>query len=166
MLQTTLCYIERADSYLMLHRVSKKNDANHDKWIGVGGKLEWGESPEECLLREVREETGLELASYTYRGLLTFLYDDKEPEYIFTYTAAAQFSDADTEAASFAACDEGHLAWVKKTDIPSLSLWEGDQLMFRLLAEAHSQPFSLKLVYKKDVLTEAYECSDGIKRLL
>lgn len=166
MLLTTLCYIERDDSYLMLHRISKKHDVNHGKWIGVGGKLEQGESPEECLLREVREETGLQLRSYTYRGLLTFLCDDNEPEYIFTYTAAADLPDDAAQAALFAACKEGKLAWVKKEDIPSLSLWEGDRLMFQQLFKNESRPFSLKLHYQNDVLTEAYDCTNGMQNCL
>ena len=83
MMQTTLCYLEKDGQYLMLHRVSKKNDVNHDKWIGVGGKFEPGETPEECLLREVKEETGLTLLQYSFRGILTFICDQQEPEYIF-----------------------------------------------------------------------------------
>lgn len=139
MLQTTLCYIEQDGKYLMLHRVSKKQDVNKDKWIGVGGKFEPGEAPEECLLREVKEETGLTLLSYRFRGILTFRCNMAEPEYIFLYTAD-RFEGTITE------CDEGELTWVKKEDVFSLNLWEGDKIMFRLLEE-REDPFSLKLTY-------------------
>ena len=147
MLQTTLCYIEQDEKYLMLHRISKKNDVNKDKWIGVGGKFEAGETPEECLMREVTEETGLTLLDYTFRGIMTFIYNNLEPEYIFLYTANS-FSGEMKE------CDEGKLEWVKKSDISSLNIWEGDKLMFKMLNESEN-PFSIKLVYKDDVLIES-----------
>ncbi len=147
MLLTTLCYIENQDSYLMLHRVKKKKDVNQDKWIGVGGKFEPGESPEECLLREVREETGLVLTSYRLRGLLTFLSEGWESEYIFLYTA----DDYEGEVGE---CAEGTLKWVKKEEISSLNLWQGDKLFFRLLNE-DAPFFSLKLSYVGDELKEA-----------
>lgn len=149
MLQTTLCYIEKEGKYLMLHRVSKKQDVNKDKWIGVGGKFEPGEAPEECLLREVKEETGLNLLSYRYRGVLTFRCDMAEPEYIFLYTA-------DEYEGTLTQCDEGELVWVDKEDVFSLNLWEGDKVMFRLLSE-RDEPFSLKLTYRGDTLVEAKE---------
>lgn len=145
MLQTTLCYIEQDGKYLMLHRISKKNDVNKDKWIGIGGKFEPGEMPEECLLREVYEETGLTLNSYKFRGILTFVCDCAEPEYIFLYTSndfSGQIKD----------CDEGELCWVEKEKVFDLNIWEGDKVMFRLLDEK-KEPFSLKLVYEKDSLT-------------
>ena len=126
----------------MLHRTKKENDVNKGKWIGVGGKFEAGEAPEECLLREVMEETGLELTSYRYRGLLSFIYADKEPEYIFTYTA-------DGFSGELHECNEGELKWVKIEDIKYLSLWEGDRIMHRLLEEG-SGVFSLKLVYDEE----------------
>ena len=125
---TTLCYLERDGQYLMLHRISKKQDVNRDKWIGVGGKFERNEAPEECLLREVREETGYALLSYRFRGILTFLYNDDEPEYIFLYTSD-QFEGEPKD------CDEGVLEWVDKDRIQTLNLWEGDQVMFRLMEE-------------------------------
>lgn len=153
MMQTTLCYIEQDGKYLMLHRISKKQDVNRDKWIGVGGKFEPGEAPEECLLREVREETGLTLLDYRFRGILTFCCDDMEPEYIFLYTA-------DRFTGRMQSCDEGTLEWVRKEDLFSLNLWEGDKLMFRLLEE-RSAPFSLKLCYRRNVLTEARELGPG-----
>ncbi len=149
MLQTTLCYLEKDNQYLMLHRISKKQDVNQGKWIGVGGKFEMGEAPEECLLREVKEETGLTLLSYRFRGVLTFCCDSAEPEYIFLYTS-------DQFEGTIAPCDEGKLTWVDKTKVFDLNLWEGDKLMFRLLAE-REEPFSLKLCYQGDVLVEARE---------
>lgn len=144
---TTLCYIEREDSYLMLHRISKKNDVNRDKWIGVGGHLESGESPEDCLLREVKEETGLTLTSYQFRGILTFQFNDNESEYICLYTA-------DGFEGELSECDEGTLEWVDKSAVEALNLWEGDKIFFRLLDEGR-QFFSLKLVYRGDTLLEA-----------
>lgn len=143
---TTLCYIEKDDSYLMLHRVSKKNDVNKDKWIGVGGHFEAGESPEDCLLREVKEETGLMLTSYRFRGLLTFVFNDNEAEYICLYTADG-FEGEITD------CDEGTLEWVSKKKIPELNLWEGDKIFFELLNR--NEPFfSMKLVYQGDTLVD------------
>ena len=143
---TTLCYIEKDDSYLMLHRVSKKNDVNRDKWIGVGGHFEAGESPEDCLLREVKEETGLTLTSYRFRGLLTFVFNDNEAEYICLYTAD-EFEGEITD------CDEGTLEWVSKKKIPDLNLWEGDKIFFELLNR--NEPFfSMKLVYQGDTLVD------------
>lgn len=144
---TTLCYLERAGQYLMLHRVSKKNDVNKDKWIGVGGKFERGETPEECLLREVREETGLTLLGYRLRGLLTFLYNEDEPEYIFLYTS-------DRFEGELSECDEGVLEWVDQDRLETLNLWEGDKIMFRLLREREDY-FSLKLRYQGDTLLGA-----------
>lgn len=147
MVLTTLCYIENEDSYLMLHRVKKEKDVNKDKWIGVGGKFEPDESPEECLLREVWEETGLRLTSYRPRGILTFMSEGWETEYIFLYTA-------DGFTGNVSECPEGDLCWVKKEEIAHLNLWEGDQIFFRLLKEGVPF-FSLKLSYQGDVLKEA-----------
>ena len=144
---TTLCYIEKNDAYLMLHRVSKKNDINHDKWIGVGGHFEKNESPEDCLLREVKEETGLSLTSWRFRGIVTFVSDGDFNEYMCVYTADG-FSGEVRE------CDEGVLEWVKKEDIEKLELWEGDRIFLRLLAQ-NAPFFSLKLVYENGVLTSA-----------
>lgn len=143
---TTLCYIEKDGCYLMMHRVSKKNDINRDKWIGVGGHFEAGESPEDCLLREVREETSLTLTSWRFRGIVTFVSDDDPAEYMCLYTA-------DSFTGSLGSCDEGSLEWVAKADIEKLNLWEGDKIFLRLLAE-DAPFFSLKLVYKKGVLVE------------
>lgn len=145
---TTLIYIEQNSSYLMLHRVSKKNDINHDKWIGVGGHFEHQESPEDCLLREVKEETGLTLGSYNFRGIVTFVSDDDPAEYMHLFTST-DFSGDLIE------CDEGKLEWVPFEKIETLELWEGDKIFLKLLKE-NAPFFSLKLVYKQGKLTEAF----------
>lgn len=132
----------------MLHRVSKKNDINHDKWIGVGGHFEFGESPEDCLVREVKEETGLVLNSFDFRGIVTFISDDDPAEYMCLYTSN-DFSGKLIE------CDEGNLEWVKKSDFRSLNLWEGD-FIFLDLIEKKEPFFSLKLIYKNGNLTEYF----------
>ena len=139
---TTLCYIEQGDKYLMMHRIKKKNDLNHDKWIGVGGHFEEGESPEECLLREVREETGLTLTSWQFRGIVTFCDGNGLTEYMMLYTADEYTGDM----ISGDACDEGELVWVEKDKISDLPIWEGDKVFLRLLAQ-DAPFFSLKLVY-------------------
>lgn len=145
---SSLCYIEKDNQYLMLHRVKKVNDENHDKWIGVGGKFEWGESPEDCMLREVREETGYTLTSWKYRGIITFVYGEDTVEYMSLFTADG-FEGTPID------CDEGVLEWVAKDRVPELNLWEGDRIFFRLLEE-REEFFSLKLVYnKQDVLEQA-----------
>ena len=149
MRNTTLCYLEQDNAYLMLHRVTKKNDLNHDKWIGVGGKFEPFESPEDCLLREVQEETGLTLTSYRCRGVVTFLLGDLT-EYMFLYTADAWTGTLVKDAAR----NEGILEWVPKEQVEQLPIWEGDKIFFRLLEE--DRPFfSLKLRYEDDTLAEA-----------
>lgn len=147
MINTTLCYLERDGKYLMLHRVKKANDPSHDKWIGVGGKFEDGESPEECALRETREETGLTLTSYRYRGLVTFASDRWKTEYMHLFTADAWEGELTT-------CDEGELVWVEKSRLSTLPIWEGDKLFFRLLDE-DIPFFSLKLTYVGETLTSA-----------
>lgn len=144
---TTLCYIEKDNKYLMLHRVKKVNDENHDKWIGVGGKFEPGESPEDCLLREVKEETGLTLKQYDFRGIVTFVSDEWGTEYMHLFTATEYEGEVRT-------CDEGELLWVPKADIEKLNLWEGDKVFFRLLEESKDF-FSLKLRYEGDTLVES-----------
>jgi 8-oxo-dGTP diphosphatase len=149
---TTLCYIEKDDSYLMMHRIVKKNDVNKDKWIGVGGHFEHGESPEDCLFREVMEETGLKLTSFRFCGLVTFLSDmgtEKEAwEYMCLY-------HADGFEGEVKECDEGVLEWVKKEDVMKLNLWEGDKLFLRYMDEGRPF-FSLKLEYIKGKLISAY----------
>ncbi|MBQ8397351.1 MAG: 8-oxo-dGTP diphosphatase [Clostridia bacterium] len=147
MKNTTLCYIEDGERYLMLHRVKKTVDENKDKWIGIGGKFEEGESPEDCVLREVREETGLTLTRYRYRGIVTFVSNVWGTEYMHLFTADAWTGDLSD-------CDEGDLAWVRKADVTSLPIWPGDKIFLRLLAE-EAPFFSLKLVYRDETLTEA-----------
>lgn len=145
---STLCYIEKNHKYLMLHRTVKKNDVNKDKWIGVGGHFEKDESPEECLLREVKEETGYTLTSYRYRGLVTFVSGKGQTEYMSLFTA-------DGFEGEPIVCDEGELVWVDIDEIENLNIWEGDKIFFRLLAE-NREFFSLKLVYDaEDQLIEA-----------
>ena len=148
MINTTLCYIEQDGKYLMLHRVKKKNDINHDKWIGIGGKFEARESPEECLLREAREETGLTLTSWRYRGVVTFVAGpDSEAEYMHLFTA-------DGFSGTIKTCDEGNLEWIEKDRLLELTLWEGDKIFLHLLEE-NVPFFSLKLTYEGDTLTDA-----------
>lgn len=145
---STLCYIEKEHKYLMLHRIVKKNDVNKDKWIGVGGHFEQDESPEECLLREVKEETGYTLTSYRFRGLVTFVSGNGVTEYMSLFTA-------DGFEGNPIPCNEGHLEWVDMDEIQNLNIWEGDKIFFRLLAEER-EFFSLKLVYDgHDKLVEA-----------
>lgn len=150
MFNCTLCYIENdRGEYLMLHRVKKKNDVNHDKWIGVGGKFEPDESPEECVLREVREETGLELTEYRLRGIITFVQSGVETEYMFLYTATGWTGELASD------CREGVLEWVPKGDIYSLPIWRGDELFLRLIEDPDQPFFSMKLRYTGDDLAEA-----------
>ena len=144
---TTLCYIEKDGRYLMLHRVKKENDMNQDKWIGIGGHFEDGESPEECLCREVSEETGLRLTEYRLRGIITFVSDRWQTEYMFLYTATGY-------EGNIGECSEGVLEWVDKTAVYSLPIWEGDRIFFRLL-EQEEPFFSLKLRYKGETLIES-----------
>ncbi|MCR5588884.1 MAG: 8-oxo-dGTP diphosphatase [Bacteroidales bacterium] len=158
MKQTTLCYIDNGDSYLMLHRVKKANDASHGKWIGVGGKCEVDESPDECMLREVREETGLAITKWHYRGIVTFISDTWPNEYMHIFTATAWAGEPDMSID-----DEGTLAWIRKTDLPvsdgtgdpTITLWEGDKIFLRLLLDKEQPFFSLKLVYQQDEMTLA-----------
>lgn len=147
MKNTTVCYLERGTQYLLLHRTKKENDENAGKWIGVGGKCEENESPEDCMLREVREETGLSVTQHRLRGVITFVSDAWEGQYMYLFTAS-KWHGALTD------CDEGELAWVERTDMLHLPLWEGDRIFLALLAE--ERPFfSLKLVYQGDSLQQA-----------
>lgn len=147
MKMTTLCYIENNDCYLMLHRTKKKKDVNKDKWIGVGGHAEGNETPQECLLREVREETGLLLTSYKFRGLITFISDEYEAEMMCLFTADGYTGELIT-------CDEGELEWVKKSDVPQLPTWEGDAQFLKLLLEDEKRFFAMKLRYEGERLVE------------
>jgi len=167
MILTTLCYIEKDGAYLMLHRTKKEEDINAGKWIGVGGKFLPGESPGECLVREVMEETGLTLTSFRFRGFITFSQEEsEETEYMCLYTAdafsgadAARVTEGETVKSSEGSempvpvdCSEGELRWVKKEDVLLLNLWEGDRAFLKLLAE-DAPFFTMKLTYRGDVLT-------------
>lgn len=147
MKMTTLCYIEKEGKYLMLHRVKKHHDINAGKWIGVGGHVENGETPEECLLREVKEETGLTLTAYRLRGLVTFLSDACEAELMCVFTA-------DAFDGELIECDEGELAWVEKSDVLGLPTWEGDRVFLERLLSGDERFFSIKLRYEADHLVE------------
>ena len=148
MAYTVLCYLERDGQYLMLFRNRKKNDPNAGKWIGVGGRLEEGESPEDGLIREVREETGYRLTSYRLRGIVTFSSDVYEKEQMFLFTA-------DGFTGEPIACDEGELSWIPIEKIPSLPLWEGDRIFLPLIRDKDTPFFFLKLCYRGDDLTSA-----------
>ncbi|MBQ9059778.1 MAG: 8-oxo-dGTP diphosphatase [Firmicutes bacterium] len=160
MLITTLCYIEHKNHYLMLHRTKKAHDINEGKWIGVGGKFTDRESPEECLVREVFEETGYSLKSWRFRGFITFLQENYETEYMCLYTAdlpdAADPAFASDDASRWPVpdCNEGELAWIPKDRVGHLNLWPGDRIFLRLLLE-REEFFSLKLLYSGDDLLEA-----------
>ena len=145
---TTLCYICRGEDYLMLHRVKKAHDLNHDKWIGIGGKFEDKESPEDCLLREVWEETGLTLTRYRYRGIITFISDQWPTEYMHLFTA-------DGFTGSLKECDEGVLEWLPRRRLLELPHWEGDAIFLKLIEDDGQPFFSLKLRYEGEVLVEA-----------
>ncbi len=147
MRNTTLCHIEKNGCYLMLHRVKKENDLNRDKWVGIGGKFEDKESPEEANLRETLEETGLTLKNAEYRGIVTFVSDKWETEYMHIFYA-------DKFEGTVKECDEGELCWVNKKDIFSLPIWEGDKIFLRLLDEK-TPFFSLKLEYMVERLANA-----------
>ena len=147
MINSTLCYLERGDEYLMLHRVKKAHDLNHDKWIGVGGKFQEGESPEDCILRETWEETGMTLTEYRYRGLVTFVSDQAPTEYMHLFTATGWTGSPHP-------CDEGELAWIEKAALLRLPMWEGDKIFLDLL-DRDVPFFSLKLRYEGDRLTQA-----------
>lgn len=148
MKNTTLCYIHNdRGQTLLLHRVKKENDLNRDKWIGVGGHFEDKESPEECLLREVQEETGLTLTAYRYRGIVTFVSDRWETEYMHLFTGHGFTGEVKN-------CDEGTLEWVDDALVPTLPTWAGDRIFLNLLA-TDSPFFSLKLVYEGETLVHA-----------
>ncbi len=147
MKETTLCYIENSGKYLMLYRNKKKNDSNAGKWIGIGGKIESGESQEECMLREVREETGIELTKWKYRGIVDFLSDTWDDERMYLYTA-------ETDVWNVTSCNEGELRWIEKNDVESLNLWEGDRVFLKLILD-DAGFFELTLKYNGDTLQSA-----------
>lgn len=144
---TTLCYIEKDEKYLMLHRTKKKQDPNEGKWIGVGGHLEAGESPEDCLVREVLEETGYTLTNYQFRALISFLSDEQEPEMMCLFTA-------DGFEGTPIPCSEGELAWIPKEKVLELPTWEGDREFLKLLLQNERRFFTLKLVYQGNRLVD------------
>lgn len=148
MINTTLCYIEQNGKYLLLHRVKKENDVNRDKWIGIGGKFFENESPEECNAREVLEETGLTLKNARYRGIITFVCEGFEGEYMHLFTA-------DEFEGNLIDCDEGELCWVDKKEVLKLPIWVGDKIFLDLINNPLQPFFSLKLVYRGNTLTEA-----------
>ncbi|MBR3942742.1 MAG: 8-oxo-dGTP diphosphatase [Clostridia bacterium] len=159
MIETTLCYIEKDNKYLMLHRIKKENDINRDKWIGIGGKFEKGETKEECLLREAKEETGLTLTDYRYRGVVHFCPDTPIYEVMHLYTAHG-FEGKIKET-----CDEGSLEWIDKKDLFALTLWEGDKIFLKLIEKTETPFFTLSLSYDGDRLTQAILDGKEIKSL-
>ncbi len=148
MQNTTLCHIEKDGKYLMLHRVKKENDLNRDKWIAIGGKFEDKESPEQCNLREVYEETGLTLTNYSYRGIVTFVSDRCKTEYMHIFTS-------DSFTGTLHECDEGELCWVDKKELLNLPLWQGDKIFLKLIEDKNYPFFSLRLEYEGEKLISA-----------
>ena len=148
MRMTTLCYLEQNGCYLMLHRTKKENDFNKDKWLGIGGKFEEAESPEDCMRREVFEETGLTPTAWSYRGIITFISDEAPCEYMHLFTVTA-WEGTEKE------CDEGELAWIRKDDLLKLPMWEGDRLFLERIA-CPSPFFSMKLQYRGETLEKAF----------
>ncbi len=148
MKMTSLCYLEKDGKYLMLHRTVKENDENHDKWIGIGGKFEYGESPEECAIREIYEETGLIVTSLNYRGIVTFLSNEWGCEYMHLFTSTSWIGELNS------LCDEGELEFIDKDKLLSMNIWEGDKIFLKKI-QTPSPFFSLKLVYNKDTLEVA-----------
>lgn len=143
---TTLCYIEKDNQYLMLHRTKKENDQSHDKWLGIGGKLEKDESPEECMKREVLEETGFTVTSFIFAGVITFVSDIWETEYMFLYVVDGFTGD-------MIVCDEGDLKWIPEQDVMQLNLWEGDRIFINYLLKKN-YGFSIRYVYRGNVLEQ------------
>ena len=148
MRNTTLCYIEQGRDYLMLHRVKKTVDENKDKWIGIGGKFEEGESPEDCLIREIYEETGFKVNSWNYRGIITFVSDKWGTEYMHLF-------HSDDFTGDMHPCDEGEAEWVDIDRVLDLNLWEGDRIFLKYLLDKEMPFFSLKLMYRGDDLVKA-----------
>lgn len=151
MINSSLCYLEKDGKYLMLHRTKKQNDINKDKWLGVGGKLEEKESPEDAIKREVKEETGLTLQSFTMRGIVTYLSNQWETEYMFVFTSTDFTGDV-------IECNEGDLVWVEKEKVPDLPTWEGDKFILEYL-DKKDVFFSMKFIYEDEKLVE-YEITE------
>lgn len=144
MILSTLCYIEKDNQYLMLHRTKKKNDINRDKWIGIGGKFEENESPEECIIREVKEETGLRLKSYQLRCIVTYVSTNWENEYMYVFTS-------DDFEGNIIECNEGDLQWVNKDEVTKLNTWEGDKIFIEKM-QKDKNFFTVKFEYDGDKL--------------
>ena len=147
MILSTICYIEKDNKYLMLHRTKKEKDINKNKWIGVGGKIEEGESPEECILREVKEETGLTLRTYKLRGIVTYVSTTCETDYMYLFSA----NDFEGDLIE---CNEGDLQWIEKDEIMDLTLWEGDKIFLNKLLQEDSSFFSIKFEYDGEKLVK------------
>ena len=147
MKETTLCYVQKDNNYLMLHRIKKEEDVNEGKWIGIGGRIEVGETPEQCLLREAKEETGLLLTSYQYRGIVHFRSEEYEDEDMHLFSADA-FEGELTE------CNEGVLKWIDRDKLYDLPMWEGDKLFLGLI-RSNANFFDLVLQYKGDKLVSS-----------
>ena len=154
MILSTLCYIEKDEKYLMLHRTKKKNDINKDKWLGIGGKFEEGESPEECMIREVKEETGLMLKNYQLRCIVTYVSTTWETEYMYVFTSN-EFEG------NLIPCDEGDLQWIDKDKIMELNTWEGDKIFVEKIQKDNSF-FTVKFQYDGEELVE-YNLKEYIK---
>ena len=146
MILSTLCYIEKEGKYLMLHRTKKENDINKDKWLGIGGKFEEGESPEECIVREVKEETGLTLKSYKLRCIVTYVSTNWETEYMYVFTSNDFVGD-------LIECDEGDLQWIDKDKITQLNTWEGDKIFVNKI-QNESNFFTVKFEYDGEKLVK------------
>lgn len=146
MILSTLCYIEKDNKYLMLHRTKKENDINKDKWLGIGGKFEEGESPEECIIREVKEETGLILKSYKLRCIVTYTSNKWETEYIYVFTSN-DFTGEQIE------CDEGDLQWIDKNEVIKLNTWEGDRIFVEKIQKDNTF-FTVKFIYDEEKLVK------------
>lgn len=153
MKNTTLCYLEQDGKYLMLHRTKKENDLNQGKWVGIGGHFEKDESPEQCARREILEETGLHSGALKFRGVVTFISDKWGTEYMFLFTG-------ENFVGNLIQCDEGELQWVKKEDVPSLPVWEGDRHFLASLS-ADEPCFLMTLKYEGDTLV--YADKNGVK---
>ena len=157
MVHTTLCYIEKDGKYLMLHRVKKENDINKDKWIGIGGKVEMGETKEECLLREVKEETGLTLTKFSYRAEINFCPDTPIEETMHLFTATEFKGELKKD------CQEGELCWIEKEKILSLPHWEGDKIFLQKIKDENCPFFKLTLMYDGSNLTNAILDGEELK---
>ena len=144
MILSTLCYIEKDGKYLMLHRTKKKNDINKDKWLGIGGKFEEGESPEECITRELKEETGLTLNSYKLRCIVTYVSTNWETEYMYVFTS----NDFTGELIE---CNEGDLQWIEKDKVTELNTWEGDKIFVDQI-QNDNKFFTIKFNYDREKL--------------